>query len=83
MAQKQIRMFKVLQLDYYPRESHLVTFRDPYSFPLLFHPDCNDLVAKHLDAIAEKVWRRRVSLNRGTDFPVRSQESAWPSANTP
>ncbi|KAF2275554.1 syntaxin-binding protein-like protein 2 [Westerdykella ornata] len=55
MAQKLIRMFRVLHLDYYPRESHLVTFRDPYSFPLLFHPDCNDLVAKHLDAIAEKI----------------------------
>ncbi|KAF2747749.1 Sec1-like protein [Sporormia fimetaria CBS 119925] len=54
-AQQQIRSFKVLQLDYFPRESHLVTFRDPYSFPLLYHPDCNDLVAKHMDAIAEKI----------------------------
>jgi syntaxin-binding protein 1 len=54
-AQQQIRMYKVLHLDYYPRESHLVTFKDPWSFPLLFHPECNDLVAQHMDAIAEKV----------------------------
>ena len=54
-AQQQIRLYRVLQLDYYPRESHLVTFRDPWSFPLLFHPDCNDLVVRHMEEIAERV----------------------------
>lgn len=55
MAQEQIRTFRVLSLDYYPRESHLVTFKDPYSFPVLYHPECNNLVAKHMDDIAERV----------------------------
>jgi syntaxin-binding protein 1 len=55
MAKDQIRMFRVLHLDYYPRESHLITFKDPWSFPVLYHPDCNDLVAKHMDTIAERV----------------------------
>lgn len=58
MAQQQIRLYRVLQLDYYPRESHLVTFKDPWSFPLLFHPDCNDLVARHMEAMAERVSHR-------------------------
>jgi hypothetical protein len=55
MARSQIRNFKVMHLDYCPRESHLITFKDPYSFPLLFHPDCNDLVVQHMNEIAEKV----------------------------
>ncbi|KAF2873396.1 syntaxin-binding protein-like protein 2 [Massariosphaeria phaeospora] len=55
MAQEQIRTFKVMHLDYYPRESHLVTFKDPWSFPVLFHPDCNNLVRQHMDDIAERL----------------------------
>ena len=54
-AQQQIRMFKVLQLEFYPRESHLVTFKDPWSFPILFHPQCNNLVRRHMDDIAQKL----------------------------
>lgn len=46
-----------MHLDYNPRESHLVTFKDPYSFPKLFHPDCNSLVRRHMEDIAEKVRR--------------------------
>ncbi|KAH7116060.1 Sec1-like protein [Dendryphion nanum] len=55
MAEQQIRLFKVMHLDYHPRESHLVVFRDPWSFPVLFHPDCNSLVRKHMEDIAEKI----------------------------
>jgi len=47
--------FKTLSIDYYPNESHLVTFRDPWSFPILFHPSCNDLVRDHMQTLAQKV----------------------------
>jgi hypothetical protein len=55
MAREQIRVFKVLEIDYYPRESHLVTLRDPWSFPVLFHPACNSLVRQHMEDLAQKV----------------------------
>ncbi|KAK4494890.1 hypothetical protein PRZ48_014246 [Zasmidium cellare] len=51
----QIALFKVLNAEFYPRESHLVTFRDPWSFPVLFHPACNNLVRQHMEDIAQKV----------------------------
>lgn len=44
-----------LPVDYFPRESHLVTFRDPWSFPILYNPDCNDLVKVHMPILARKV----------------------------
>ncbi|PHH70728.1 hypothetical protein CDD80_5768 [Ophiocordyceps camponoti-rufipedis] len=44
-----------LFVDFYPRESHLVTFRDPWSFPMLFHPACNPLVAKHMQVLAQRI----------------------------
>jgi syntaxin-binding protein 1 len=47
--------FETLPIDYFPRESHLITFRDPWSFPVLFNPSCNGLVAKHLAVMAQKV----------------------------
>lgn len=43
-----------LPVDYFPRESHLVTFRDPWSFPILYNPDCNDLVKVHMPILARK-----------------------------
>lgn len=55
MARKQIAQLKVLNVEFYPRESHLITFRDPWSFPTLFHPACNHLVRKHMDDLAQKV----------------------------
>ncbi len=55
MAREQIALFQVLNIDYYPRESHLITFRDPFSFPILFHPSCNNLVKRHLEDLAQKV----------------------------
>lgn len=46
---------KTLFIDFYPRESHLVTFRDPWSFPVLYHRECDSLVAAHLKMLAQKV----------------------------
>lgn len=54
-AKEQIADFQTLSVDYYPRESHLITFRDPWSFPILYHPACNGLVASHLQLLAQKV----------------------------
>ncbi|KAL2262670.1 hypothetical protein VTK26DRAFT_492 [Humicola hyalothermophila] len=45
----------LLLIDYFPRESHLVTFRDPHSFLTLYNPSCNDLVARHLKTLASKI----------------------------
>ena len=55
MAREQIRAFRTVHLDYHPQESHLVTFKDPWSFPTLFHPECNSLVVRHMEEMAEKV----------------------------
>jgi syntaxin-binding protein 1 len=55
MSQEQIASFRVMTTDYFPRESRLVTFRDPWSFPILFNPACNRLVPDHLSDLAEKV----------------------------
>ncbi|KAM3465595.1 hypothetical protein MY5147_007282 [Beauveria neobassiana] len=46
---------KTLFSDFYPRESHLVTFRDPWSFPMLYHPACNSLVPKHMQNLAQRI----------------------------
>ncbi|KAK5121712.1 hypothetical protein LTR85_004587 [Meristemomyces frigidus] len=54
-AREQIALFKVLNAEFFPRESHLVTFRDPWSFPVLFHPGCNHLVRQHMEDIAQKI----------------------------
>ncbi|KOS23106.1 Protein transport protein sec1 [Escovopsis weberi] len=46
---------RTLFVDFFPRESHLVTFRDPWSFPMLFHPACNANVPKHMQILAQKI----------------------------
>lgn len=55
LAPEQIRLFRVMNLNYYPRESHLVTLRNPYSFPILYHPGCNNLVRQHIEDLAQSV----------------------------
>jgi syntaxin-binding protein 1 len=50
----------MLLVDFYPRESHVVTFQDPSSFLVLYNPSCNDLVARHLRALASKVRALRL-----------------------
>ncbi|QUC19353.1 uncharacterized protein UV8b_03594 [Ustilaginoidea virens] len=46
---------KTLFVNFYPKESHLITFRDPWSFPILYHPACNNLIPKHMQALAQKI----------------------------
>ncbi|KAL8913814.1 MAG: hypothetical protein Q9171_001417 [Xanthocarpia ochracea] len=62
MAKQQIVNASVLNVDYYPRESHLITLRDPWSFPTLFHPACNHLVRQHMEELAQKIVSICVSL---------------------
>ena len=62
IAMEQIELMKVLNIDFFPRESHLITFRDPWSFPTLFHPACNQLVRRHMDDLAQKIVSTCVSL---------------------
>ena len=61
-ARECIALLRVLNVDFFPRESHLITFRDPWSFPTLFHPACNSLVRKHMDELAQKIVSICVSL---------------------
>lgn len=44
-----------LSIDYFSRESHLVTFRDPWSFPILYNLSCSELVKEHMEGLARKV----------------------------
>lgn len=55
IAREQIADFQSLNVDFYPKEAQLVTFREPSSFFILFHPDCNHLVRGHLEALTQKV----------------------------
>jgi syntaxin-binding protein 1 len=34
----------------------VITFRDPWSFPVLFHPGCSHLIKNHLQDLAQKVY---------------------------
>jgi hypothetical protein len=54
-AREQIAGFRILNVNFFPRESHIATFRDPWSFPVLFHPGCNHLIRDHLGDLAQKV----------------------------
>jgi syntaxin-binding protein 1 len=63
-------VWETLLIDYFPRESHVVTFRDPWSFPILFHPACNEMVKKHLEELAHKV-RKTASRYRTAGAPTR------------
>ncbi|EWG45532.1 hypothetical protein FVEG_06292 [Fusarium verticillioides 7600] len=47
--------FQTMFVDFLPRESHLVTLRDPWSFPMLFHPACNAIVPTHMKGLAQKI----------------------------
>ena len=54
-VRQKIAQFRTLNLDFLPREPNVITFRDPYSFPILFHPACNKLVRHHMHDLASKV----------------------------
>jgi len=55
MARDRIADSRIMNINFYPRESHVVTFRDPCSFPVLFHPGCSHLIKNHLQELAQKV----------------------------
>ncbi|KAJ5177563.1 Sec1-like protein [Penicillium coprophilum] len=67
MARDRIADFHIMNINFYPRESRLITFRDPWSFPILFHPGCNNLIRRHLEELAQKVVSLCASLG---EYPV-------------
>ncbi|KAI1610850.1 Sec1-like protein [Exophiala viscosa] len=58
---------RTLNIDFFPRESNLITFREPWSFHLLYHPACDALVKNHLDALTQKIVSICVSLG---EYPL-------------
>ena len=80
-ARECIALLKVLNVDFYPRESHLITFRDPWSFPTLFHPACNSLVRKHMDDLAQKIVSVCVSLGEYPSIRYYSPPNATHEAS--
>ncbi|PGH02945.1 hypothetical protein AJ79_07482 [Helicocarpus griseus UAMH5409] len=67
MARDQIADFRVMNINFFPRESHVAIFRDPWSFPTLFHPACNNLIKGHLDDLAQRIVSICVSLG---EYPL-------------
>ncbi|PLB42207.1 Sec1 family protein [Aspergillus candidus] len=67
IASEQVACLRVISVDYFPRESHLITFRDPWSFPVLFHPGCNHLIRAHLADLAQKAVSLCASLG---EYPL-------------
>lgn len=85
-ARSSIGGFETLSLDFFPRESHVVTFRDPWSFPVLYHPACNGLVAKHMRELAQKVrhiHNRKSLCSLDSREDTRLPASVWPLENSP
>ncbi|EXJ63474.1 uncharacterized protein A1O5_11523 [Cladophialophora psammophila CBS 110553] len=58
---------RTLNIEYFPRECNLVSFREPWSFHVLFHPACDSLVKNHLDSITQKIVSICVSLG---EYPL-------------
>ena len=58
---------RTLNVEYYPREANLVSFREPWSFHVLYHPMCDSLVKSHLDSITQKLVSMCVSLG---EYPL-------------
>ncbi|KIW21181.1 hypothetical protein PV08_01761 [Exophiala spinifera] len=56
-----------LNIDFFPREANLITFREPWSFHVLYHPACDALVKNHLDALTQKIVSICVSLG---EYPM-------------
>lgn len=80
-ARDNIALMKVLNIDFYPRESHLITFRDPWSFPTLFHPSCNSLVRKHIDELAQRIVSVCVSLGEYPSIRYHSPSNSTHEAS--
>jgi syntaxin-binding protein 1 len=73
-----------LDIDFSPRESHLVTFDQPWSFLTLFHRECDGLVKAHIDGLVKKIVSICVSLG---EYPLiryyrpRTNHAAQPLCN--
>lgn len=80
-AQEQVLQLKVVDIGFYARESNVVTFRDPWSFPILYHPGCNHLVRQHISDLAQKIVTVCVSLG---EYPTiryyRPRSAAYEAA---
>lgn len=81
MAREQMAGMRVLNINYYPQESHLIIFRDPWSFPTLFHPACNTLVRNHLTELAQKIVSVCVSLDEYPSIRYYSPSNATHEAS--
>ncbi|KAK2737667.1 vacuolar sorting protein VPS33/slp1 [Myotisia sp. PD_48] len=66
-ARELIADLRILSVNFFPRESHLAIFRDPWSFPTLFHPACDKLIRAHLEDLAQKIVSVCASLN---EYPL-------------
>ncbi|RVX74120.1 hypothetical protein B0A52_01952 [Exophiala mesophila] len=64
---RQVVENRALNIEYYPRESNLVSFRDPSSFHYLYHPGCDAMVKNHLDTLTQKIVSVCVSLG---EYPL-------------
>ncbi|CAG8974407.1 hypothetical protein HYALB_00010047 [Hymenoscyphus albidus] len=62
MAKAQIAGFQTISVNFFPRESNLITFRDPHSFQLLYNPTCSSLVQGHVFELAKQIVDCVVSL---------------------
>lgn len=62
-----IRGERVLSVDFFPRESHLFTLREPTSVFNLFHPECGDLVQRHIKELTRKIVCACVTLG---EYPI-------------
>lgn len=58
---------RALNIEYFPREANVVTFREPWSFHTLYHPACDSLVRSHLEALTQKIVSICVSLG---EYPL-------------
>lgn len=62
-----IRSERSLNINFFARESHLFTLRDPSSVYSLYHPECRDLVIPHIKELARKICCACIQLG---EYPV-------------
>jgi syntaxin-binding protein 1 len=63
----QIVNSRSLNIDFFPRESHLVITQEPWSFQNLYHPACDDEIQRHFDSLTRKIVSICVSLG---EYPL-------------
>ncbi|KAM7188213.1 Sec1 family protein [Rhypophila sp. PSN 637] len=80
-ARQQIAGFESLFIDFVPQESHLITFRDPWAFPIFYHPACNDLVATYMRELAAKIAAICITLGEMPKIRFYSPKTATHEAS--